>query len=187
MSSNPKEVLRQRILARLIRQSPSRRAILSERIGKRLRQMACYRQAKTVLCYVAVDGEVDTRPLLDRMVADGKRLAVPVVLLRSGRMIAARLFHPAHELVDKDRFGIPCPRDAWRKRVSLKEIDLAIVPGIAFDRSGGRLGRGKGHFDRFLERLPPKTVRVGLAFRFQMVRKIPKERHDQPVHWVVTD
>ena len=68
----------------------------------------------------------------------------------------------------------------------MEELDLAVIPGVAFDPNGNRLGRGKGYFDRFLHGLPPNIPRVGLAYDFQIVRKLPREDHDQPVHQVLS-
>lgn len=182
-----KQALRRRILDRLRRQSPAQRAARSRAIGRRLRRLKLYRQAKVILCYVAVDGEVDTWPLLRRIVSDGKRLAVPVVLRRGHRLIAAEIRDPDRDLSMRGPFGIPQPLGWRRRQISPERIDLVIVPGVAFDRQGKRLGRGGGYFDRFLAAVPPAVPRIGLAFRFQHVRALPFEPHDQPVHRVLTD
>ena len=80
------------------------------------------------------------------------------------------------------------PREPSR-RIPLEpaEVDLIITPGLAFDRRGFRLGYGGGHYDRFLTRVRPDSIRIGLAFSVQLVDRVPEEPSDQKVHFVVTD
>ncbi len=139
------------------------------------------------MCYVAIDGEVETRPLLAQALADGKQVAVPVTRPRGRRLLAIQIQDPHRDLRKKGPYGIPEPVKISQREVSVKDLDLVIVPGVAFDRAGRRLGRGMGYFDRFLERVPRSVPRVGLAFRFQVVRRLPWEGHDQPVSKVITD
>ncbi len=181
-----KKVLRTRIL-KALRQQPKRtRAIKSLKIERALKRSALYRQANVVLCYVATDGEVETRPILDQILADGKRLVVPHTVPKHRRLIAAEIQDPLKDL-EKGPYGIPHPKRVYGCRVAHKELDLVIVPGVAFDRKGRRLGRGGGYFDRFLEKIPKEVPRIGLAFRFQVVQQLPFEPHDQPVTQVITD
>lgn len=182
-----KQVLRQKVLKRMRAQSARRRLEGSLTILRRLRRLTLYRQARVVLCYVAVDGEVETRPLLRRILADGKRLVVPVAVPAGRRLAAAEIRDPEKDLQDVGPFGIPQPARLRGCRVSVRDLDLVIVPGVAFDAEGRRLGRGGGYFDRFLERIPARVPRVGLAFRFQVVRALPWEPHDRPVWRVITD
>lgn len=148
--------------------------------------MTSYRKARVLLCYAAFDGEVETRPVLRAALAAGKRVAVPV--MRPGRRLALQEIRCARrDLARRGRFGVPEPVLRRQGRVQPGELNLAVVPGVAFDRRGGRLGRGKGYFDRFLARVPARVPRVGLAFSFQMVRALPSEPHDRPVCAVVTE
>ncbi len=176
--------LRRRILSRLRRHSPAARLKKSERIGRRLQCLELYRRAKRILCYVAVDGEVETRPILAQALADGKQVAVPVTNPRRKTILPGKIRNVARDLTRRGAFGIPEPK---RRPVPLKALDLVIVPGVAFDRQGRRLGRGGGYFDRFLARIPASVPRVGLAFRFQVVKSLPRESHDQPVSRVITE
>lgn len=180
-----KRALRQRFLRRL-REHPERaRQAKSRAIGRRLRRLEMYRRAKTLLCYVAFDGEVETLPILRQALSDGKRVAVPAIVPPSKRLLAVEIRDPDLDLT-AGHFGIPHPRVTTR-RVPLKSLGLVVVPGVAFDRRGHRLGRGGGYFDRFLARLPSRAKRVGLAFGFQFVGKLPAESHDLPVCAVVTE
>ncbi len=181
-----KQTLRRTLLERLRRQPEHSRIQKSGRIERRLVRLAAYRRAKAVFCYVSVGSEVNTRSILGRILRDGKTLTVPMAL-GGGRMKALRIHQANRDLRRTGLFGIPVPSRSSHRRISLKTLDLVIVPGVAFDAAGHRLGRGGGYFDRFLSRIPARVPRVGLAFEFQKVRKVPKHPHDEPVHWLITE
>ncbi len=182
-----KRALRRRMLDRLRRQPEPQRLAKSLKIARRLRRLALYRQARSILCYAAFDGEVETRPILREALEDGKRVAVPVCQPHTRRMIPRQIGDPDRDLRAAGSYGIPEPAGSRHRRIDPRRLGLIVVPGVAFDRRGRRLGRGGGYFDRFLARLPASIPRVGLAFRFQVVRKIPWEGHDQPVCKVITE
>lgn len=176
-----------RVLLRRLRNQPERaRRAKSRSIARRLRRLRTYQRAKTLLCYVAFDGEVETLQILRQALSDGKRVAVPAIVPPSKRLLAVEIRDPDRDLT-AGHFGIPHPRMTTR-RVALKSLDLVVVPGVGFDRRGRRLGRGGGYFDRFLERVPGSAWKVGLAFDFQLLRgKLPEEKHDIPMCRVVTN
>ena len=84
-----------------------------------------------------------------------------------------------------DRFGIRVPRN--RRVITPDALDMVIVPGLAYDPHGHRLGQGGGFYDRYLKSLPELTTRVGACFSIQLISAIPTEHHDEPVHLVVTE
>ncbi len=180
-----KQALRRRLLRRLRGQPEAGRRAKSRAIGRRLRRLKVYRRARTLLCYVAFDCEVETLPILRQALSDGKRVAVPAIVPPSKHLLAVEIRDPDSDL-RAGHFGIPHPR-MTAKRVPLKRLDLVVMPGVAFDRRGHRLGRGGGYFDRFLSRLPRTARRVGLAFEFQLLDELPVESHDLPACAVVTE
>ncbi|MBI3333767.1 MAG: 5-formyltetrahydrofolate cyclo-ligase [Candidatus Omnitrophica bacterium] len=182
-----KQRLRERLLQRLRQQPEQSRQAKSLKIARALARLALYRRAKVVLCYASIDGEVETRFILRKILADGKRAAVPVVVRRGKRLIAAEIRDPDLELKPNGPFRIPEPSRLKLRPISPLELDLVLVPGVAFDRAGRRLGRGGGYFDRFLTKVQPEIPRVGLAFKFQLLRQLPGEPHDQPVGRVITE
>ena len=137
------------------------------------------------MCYVSIGAEVETGWILSQALADGKRVAVPMTRKKPNRIFPAEI-RSRQDLKITGHFGIPQPKHPHR-RIPLKKLELVIVPGIAFDRRGRRLGRGGGYFDRFLSRLPASVPCVGLAFKFQVVKKLPVESHDKSVSKVITD
>lgn len=183
-----KEALREKTLRRLRQQSESSRQKKSLIISRRLLRTRLYRQAKRLLCFASIDGEVQTRTILEQALSDGKKVFVPVVTDKVLRhMVVAEVKDLEKDLAHKGHFGIPHPLRLSSKEIPLGSLDLILVPAIAFDRLGNRLGRGGGYFDRFLERVPAGVPRVGLAFKFQVVDRLPSEGHDQPVSRVITE
>ena len=183
-----KQVLREKTLRRLRQQPESSREKKSLAIGRRLFRTRLYQCARRLLCYAAIDGEVQTRRILEKALSDGKEVFVPVVTDRQRRhMVVAQVKDLEKDLAHSGPFGIPHPLRLSSREISLNTLDLIILPGIAFDRQGNRLGRGGGYFDRFLLRVPAGVPRVGLAFRFQVVERLPRESHDQPGERGITD
>ncbi len=133
-----------------------------------------WRNASTVLLYYPLPDEVDVTPLIAEGSAEGKMILLPVVV---GDDLALRVYEGEQSLVT-GAFGIKEPTGL--EYTDYASIDLVMVPGLAFDRDGHRLGRGKGYYDRLLPRLP-NAHRIGVCFPFQLVDSVPSETHDQSV------
>ncbi len=183
-----KQALRDQTLQCLRQQTESSRQAKSLLIGRRLFRTSFYRRAKRLLCYAAMGGEVQTRGILEKALSDGKRAFVPVVTDKEQRrMVAAEITDVEKDLAHRGHHGIPHPLKLSSRRIALSSLDLILLPGVAFDRRGRRLGRGAGYFDRFLAEAPARIPRVGLAFGFQVLKELPSEPHDQPVCAVITE
>ena len=146
-----------------------------------------YRQAKTVLFYIDVRSEVRTRNDLSNALSSGKKIVVPYCV--DGEL---ELFHLEHnDELAIGMYRILEPKTELRtvaaKKVDVKEIDMIIVPGVAFDRRGGRTGHGKGYYDKMLEHARLDTPLVALAFECQMFEEIPMQDHDIFMDKVVTE
>ncbi|NPA40925.1 MAG: 5-formyltetrahydrofolate cyclo-ligase [Aquificae bacterium] len=137
------------------------------------------RQADKVLLYCAIQGEPDLTPLMETLINSGKKVVLPRV---SGKDLELIEVETPSCLV-KGSFGIPEP--SFGKPVSPEEIDLAVVPGIAFDLRGYRIGFGKGYYDRLLKRV--KAPKVGVAYSFQVVECIPADSWDVPIDILITE
>lgn len=133
----------------------------------------------TVALYAALPDEADPGPVRARLEARGCRIGLPRVRDDGALDVVAAdgPLEPGFRGV-LEPGGEPLP---------LHGIDVVVVPGVAFDRDGGRLGRGGGHYDRLLGALPASATRVGFAFAFQLVDHVPLLDHDQPVDVIVTD
>jgi 5-formyltetrahydrofolate cyclo-ligase len=146
-----------------------------------------YAAARTVLHYVDVRSEVRTRLSLPAALARGKRIVVPYCA--TGELGLFRLESLAELAVGT--YGIQEPRADLRdlpgKRVRPEEMDLLMVPGVAFDRQGARLGHGLGYYDRLLRQARPDATLVGLAFECQLFEHVPTQPHDIFMDKVITE
>ncbi|MBI4227173.1 MAG: 5-formyltetrahydrofolate cyclo-ligase [Candidatus Omnitrophica bacterium] len=175
---------RMQVCARVGAMTGRQRLAASRRLAARLRRLPAYRAARWVAFYLATDGEVETRAMIRQALADGKRVAAPIPVV-AARTIRLAELTGARRGLTRGPFGIEQPHPGRARRVRPDALDLIVVPGVAFDRLGYRLGRGAGYYDRFLATLPPGIPRVGLAFRCQRVARLPRQRHDQPVTTVL--
>ncbi|MBI5415890.1 MAG: 5-formyltetrahydrofolate cyclo-ligase [Candidatus Omnitrophica bacterium] len=188
MHTPTKQELRQKVLTLLRKQKEEERSAKSLVILDKLLKSLEFRRALTVLFYAAFDGEVDTFEMMQRAQQLGKRIGLPYIVRKEKRMIPTVV-----ESIEEDLaigpYGVRQPREASReKTLSVDELDLVIVPGVAFDRHNHRLGRGQGYYDRFLKGLSARTPTIGLAFDFQIVDHLPlQEEHDVPVSSVLVN
>jgi len=180
-----KEKTRKQILLQLRSQNIEGRTAKSEEIKRRLFNDKDFQAAETIMFYVSKDYEVDTRRMIGEALALGKRVVVPVTDRVNKDLILSEINNPEAEL-QKGAFGIDEPKKECIRTVSVKDIDMIIVPGIAFDADGNRIGHGGGYFDRFLKDLPKKIPTIGLAFDFQLIGRIKALTWDVPVTRVVS-
>lgn len=168
------------------RQQPNREA-LSRQIGDALLALPEYAAASAVMLYVDAASEVRTRPLLPQMWAAGKQTLIPYCVGDSLELFRLE----ALEELAPGTLGILEPIEAFRGRgdraFEPAQLDLVVVPGLAFDRQGGRLGQGKGYYDRFLRLVSPRVTLVGLAFECQLFPEIPMLEHDAYMNKVITE
>ena len=174
-----KHALRKEILALRVEMNATERAKKDASIFKKLTHTVFFRKSKIIFCYVSKANEVDSLKIINNY-AKKKTLVVPKV---SGENLELfRLEHVDH--LEKGSFGVMEPNHRIAKK-HVGEIDLAIVPGVVFDKRGHRIGYGKGYFDRFLKNL--KCPKIGLAYEFQIIDKIPEDPYDVPVDFIITE
>jgi 5-formyltetrahydrofolate cyclo-ligase len=182
-----KAALRTSIRRRRSELTPEERRTLDERINRHLLDYVSRTRPGTVAAYAAFDGEPDLEPALRQLDADGVRLALPVIVESTGRsVIGFRQWLPGSGL-KPNRYGIPEPVGTLELRLS--EIDLALLPLVAWDDSGGRLGMGASFYDRlfepFAERAEP--FRMGVAYQLQKSDHLPLDPWDVRLHSVLTE
>lgn len=160
---------------------------VSQVIVKRFMELPEYAAASTVMFYVDVRDEVRTRHALPEAIQGDKRIVIPYCV--DGEL---ELFHL--ESMDELDIGMykilePKPelREVASKRLQPEDLDLIMVPGVAFDKTGGRTGHGKGYYDKLLEHARSNCPLIALAFECQMFPEIPCESHDIYMDKVVTE
>ena len=144
---------------------------VSIQIEERLFEYKDFLESKNILFYDAFKKEVQTRVMIKRAIDMKKRVFLPVTDFKNKNILVS-------EFTNKGESG---------EVVSGNEIEIVMVPGVAFDESGSRIGFGKGFYDRFLYRLSGDVKTIGLAFDFQVVGKIPVDSHDFIIDKVITE
>ncbi|MDP2922388.1 MAG: 5-formyltetrahydrofolate cyclo-ligase [Candidatus Omnitrophota bacterium] len=169
--SSEKKELRQKLLAKLLSLTKEELKRRSQDVEKRLSSLPIYNKAKVIMAYYPLKGEVDILGMI-RKDLGLKRFCFPVTDLEKKELFAYEVKNLEEDFV-RGPFGVMQPDIKRTKRVDIGEIDMVIIPGIAFDRSGNRLGRGAGFYDRFLRKLNPPVKKVGIAFIFQILQDLP--------------
>jgi 5-formyltetrahydrofolate cyclo-ligase len=146
-------------------------------------QLPVWRRSRGVLAFHPLDGEPDLRPVLETALRQGKVLALPRFQPAAGIYGAARVSNLDADLVT-GRFGVLEPRPECPEATT-NQLDLALIPGVGFDLTGGRLGRGGGFYDRLL-RGWPGTLTCGVAFDWQLAVAIPMDPHDVAMDSLLT-
>lgn len=150
----------------------------SQRLAALFVASEAYRQAKTIYGYLPYNQEVRTVPMLEQALADGKRVAVPKCYGDEMRFI----YLEDLSQVEKGYCGIPEP--IADEPIAEDETALVLMPGLAFDPQGHRMGYGGGFYDKFLEKEPNHPT-IALCYEFQMLEHLETEAHDIPVDTVL--
>lgn len=156
----------------------------SRAIAARIAALSSYARARCVLLTVSFRSEWDTRALIDAALAAGKTVALPRVNGGTRMLDLHAVTDVAQETAPGYR-GIPEPRPEL-PRIDLAAIDFVLVPGVAFDPTGRRLGYGGGYYDRLLTLLAPEAARIAGAFELQLVARVPAAPHDLFVDAIAT-
>ena len=181
-----KSALRRRLRAELRSLSAAQRADDSRKICAQFQAQSIWRAARSVLLFAPTAHEPDIWPLALAALAAGKIVCLPRSLAADSHYEAARVEQPDRDLAPS-RFDLLEPSAAC-PTFPLNQLDLALVPGLAFSLAGGRLGRGQGYYDRLLAQV--SGWKCGVAFEFQTAAEVPVEPHDvrmnclvTPTHW----
>ena len=179
-----KASLRKHYLKLLKEQGNEDRLRKSQSIAVQLLKLPSIEKATTIMFYASTLEEVDTLMMIQKVISLGKRVALPIVEHNQRKLIPTLI--SSMEEIHKGAYGIFEPHLNPGNAVALKDLDVVIVPGLAFDQKRRRLGRGEGYYDRFLSVLPETTATVGLAFDFQLTDCLPFEAHDMPLSKIIS-
>ncbi len=184
--SDKKKELRKKLLSRLLSLTADEIKRRSNNVEKNLSNLPIYKEAKKVMAYYPLKGEVDILKMI-RKDSKEKQFCFPVMNLKTKSIRAFGVRDLDNDFVPGP-FGVMEPDVGKTKEVDTNQIDMVIVPGLAFDRQRNRLGRGAGFYDRFLQNLAPATKRVGIAFDCQLLSDLPVHLPtDQKVDIVVSE
>ena len=152
----------------------------SEKIVNFLQNINEFKQSKTIFCYVSYESEVETFSLINYILESDTDLFVPKIISRT-KMIAVKLDDIAN--LESDDIGILTPKS---NKILSEKVDAVITPGIGFTKKGGRLGYGRGYYDRWFSINEVKT-KIGIAFEEQVVMNLPLEKTDVNMDIIITE
>jgi 5-formyltetrahydrofolate cyclo-ligase len=158
----------------------------STAIMEKLFSLPEFIKAGAVMFYVSFQNEVRTDSMI-REALKNKRVLVPAV---AGTELDFFEIRDYDNSLEKGKYGIPEPKDRKKAGLKLEAIELAIVPGVVFDKQGGRIGFGMGYYDRFLRKLKklnPGSILIGLAFNMQVMEKFHTDEHDVKMDKIITE
>lgn len=157
-------------------------------ISRRIFDNEIFKQSSIIMCYMDFRNEVRTDKIIRNSINAGKRIALPVVKNSNGirDLIPYEIKDPDKDLLP-GAYGILEPVAGFVQPVAREDIDLVILPGVAFDLRKHRLGYGAGYYDRFLEFCKPTCAKIGIAYELQMVDEIPAEEHDIAMDLIMTE
>lgn len=158
----------------------------TERIENRLFEFANFLEAKIVLLYLNGSLDVASRSIIQKSFELNKIVVLPVLPQESSKLALLKVDNLDADLIS-DGSGKPAPDPNRCKRVPIDRIDIALIPGVAFDEKGGRIGMGDGFYDRLIPKLPATTRKVALAFDDQVLPFVPMESHDKHVDIIITE
>lgn len=178
-----KKALRAKSLAARRDLNPAYRQKASQRMIDVFCALPDFKNANKVMCYASMGDEVQLRPLVQRWLELGVTVTMPRVISK-GLMEAATL--PDLDSLVEGEYGILTPDPAKSQVIAPEELDVIIVPGVAFNTRGERLGMGAGFYDAFMAKAV-NAKRIALAYSCQLVSTIPMEEHDARVHKIITE
>jgi 5-formyltetrahydrofolate cyclo-ligase len=166
--------------------------VASEQAIARLLALPAYQAARTAMWYIDCRSELRTRQALPAALASGKRIVVPYCTTdESGaNKLGLWLLENMDDLVIGKWKIMEPPRERWGepgKEVPPEELDIVLVPGVGFSRTGGRMGNGQGYYDRLLANVRPDCTLVGLGYESQLFDDLVVSPHDVFMNWVVTE
>ena len=181
-----KHSLRQQILEKRDCLSKEEVTEKSQKIIENLKATKEYRTSSSILFYVSFNNEVSTVELIKELLKNKeKKVLVPYVEKNNPLLQLSEL--KSFDELEPKTFNILEPKDELIRKFDPNKLDLILIPGIAFDLAGHRIGYGYGYYDRFLKKLKSNAKKIGLAFDFQVVEKIAESPHDIPVDYIITE
>lgn len=170
-----------------LRDQEPNRETKSRVIQEKLLSLPQFERSTSILTYIGVKSEVATGLIVQEALRSGKRLATPFV--SGDQLHAAYILSPLE--LEPSRFGLLDPVESVRedpaRACTISEVQLFVVPGVAFDRRGGRLGHGKGYYDKMLTKAGVGAAFIALAYEIQMTPEVPMTARDVPVDATITE
>lgn len=158
---------------------------LSENIFRNLKENSFFNNSNHIMVYLDFKHEVKTDFIINYCLQNNKSVYVPICIPETHELCISRI--TSLQELQSGHFGIREPYSEHLRLSDSSLVDLVLVPGVAFDRSGNRIGFGAGYYDRFLKRLKPGAVKAAIAYSFQVVDLVPADEYDIPADYIITE
>ena len=158
----------------------------SDIITDKLLNLDCIKNAKNIMLYLDFNNEVSTDSLIKKLLNLGKIVSSPITLKEERKLIPSQITDLKNG-IQYGAYNIREPKPECSPAINIKDLDVIIVPAVAYDKNCYRLGYGGGFYDRFLENLRKDAVTIGIAFELQIFDEVPKEAHDAQLDYIVTE
>lgn len=158
----------------------------SQAITEKLLSMDCIRNSNTIMLYLDFNNEVKTDLLISKLISLGKTIAAPVTIKDEKKLIPFKITN-LKDGISIGAYGIREPKQDPYNELNVEDLDVIIVPAVAYDKECYRLGYGGGFYDRFIQRLRDDAITIGIAFDLQVFDSIPKESHDAQLNYIITE
>lgn len=158
----------------------------SDIIKDKLLKMDCIKNASTIMLYLDFNNEVITDNLIKELISLDKIVASPITIIKEKKLIPCQI-KDFENGIQYGAYNIREPKPNCSPEINIKDIDVVIVPAVAYDINGFRLGYGGGFYDRFLENIREDAVTIGIAFDLQIFNEVPKEPHDAQLDYIITE
>ncbi len=159
---------------------------MSKLIESSLFSLDLYKNSSVIMTYVNFGNEVITENIIRHSLNLEKTIGVPITIPKTRELIVSELRDFDKEL-ELGVYNILTPKKEYIREIKPSKIDLVLVPGIAFDRKGYRVGYGGGYYDRFLCKINENAITIALAFSMQLIDSVPKGYYDLPVDYILTE
>ena len=160
------------------------KAVMDKNIIFSLKEKEFYKNSKNIFIYLGFGSEIDTMSYIQDFINDGKHIFIPRTDIKTKKMEAVEI--TSLDGLKENKYGILEPNDN-KEEFYKNNLDLIILPGVAFDHSGRRIGYGGGYYDRYLEDIDKRIIKVALIYDFQLLENVPVEEHDIKADYIITE
>ena len=160
------------------------KAVMDKNIIFSLKEKEFYKNSKNIFIYLGFGSEIDTMSYIQDFINDGKHIFIPRTDIKTKKMEAVEI--TSLDGLKENKYGILEP-DNNKEEFYKNNLDLIILPGVAFDHSGRRVGYGGGYYDRYLEDIDKRIIKVALIYDFQLLENVPAEEHDIKADYIITE
>lgn len=183
-----KKMLRKEILEKRNNLDLVKREEMDRKILNKFYETQYYKKAEKIFIYISYASEINTKEIINKALKDNKKIYVPRTEFKTRHMDAVEI--KSLDNLEESSYGILEPSKEV-PNIDPNELDLIVVPGVAFDKSGGRMGYGAGFYDRYFKKIKKeninKIVKLALAYEVQMLDKVPMNEQDVPVDYIITE